>query len=483
MNISDVAALPGARLIFGSADAAISGVSTDTRDADFTGCLYIALKGEKQDGHAYLDAAVEKGVACVMIESRGVAPARRLRDEGKVFAAVVVPDTLAGLQELARRHRSRLDVKIAAITGSNGKTSAKDFTGAIVSNSYRAVVARLSFNNHIGVPMTILRMKPDTQVGILEMGMNHPGEIAALCRIADPDLVAITSVSSAHAGAFRTVRHIAQAKSEILTASRAGIPAFLPADSDQLPFLRRKATGKHVVTFGVAKDADWRVMNVVPTVERLRFTVRAPHPVSAAPRGSAVYRCPNFGEHQLTNVLLSVAIASAFAVPFKKIQSAISRLVIPPGRGEVVKLGSHILVNDSYNANPASMAASLQRMRGLKTAMNRRTSSKRYESVLVMGDMLELGRSSASFHRRLGEQAAAAKPWKVIFTGTQGEFVRKGYVSAGGRKEDFEIVEKADDVRSKLDDWMSKKPRIIVLVKASHSVNLDRVVRHLRQNT
>ena len=466
LTVGDVAA--AARLVFGDPHQPLAGVTTDSREADLRGKLYVALRGARVDGHDFVPEAVAKGAGCLLIEDRALALARKLHAEGKLGAAAVAPDSLKALGDLARGYRSKLGVKIVAITGSAGKTSVKDFVHAILTTTYRTVSAVRSFNNAIGVPMTILRMTPDTQAGVLEIGMNHPGEIDALCRMADPDLVAITTVGAAHLGFFKSLRHVALAKSEILTAGADGIPAFLPADSPFLPLLKRRAARKKVITFGYAASADWRVKPVRSSLKRMEFAV-----------SQHLYRCPNFGEHHLANVALAIGIAAQFAVPAKKIEAAIRSLKLPPGRGEIVRAGPHWIINDSYNANPGSMSAALKRVGTLGRILAAR--NDRRDVVLVLGDMLELGSKSKYYHVLLGKEARRIRPSRVLFVGKEGPSFRKGFLISGGRGTALTLMESLEDVKTEIQSWMRTERKMLILFKASNQVKLGTVVEAVCQ--
>ncbi len=482
--VADLCALPGARLLFGDPSTALDGVTTDTREPDIRGKLYVALKGERQDGHDHLVGAMEAGVSAVLISSRSAAEAMKRRSPDRTVSAVCVPDTLAALGDLARMYRTRLGVKIVAITGSNGKTSVKDFLAAILSTTYNTVSAVRSFNNNIGVPLTILRMTSNTQVGVLEMGMNHPGELSALCRIADPDLVAITSIAPAHIGFFRSVRSVAKAKAEILTASRAGIPAFLPADSEFLPLFRRLAKDKQMMTFGSGPESGWRVRPIKDDMRSMTFSVESASWDTGARKsrrpGKNHFTSPNFGEHQLSNLLLAVAISHTFSVPLKKIRAAVSKLNLPPGRGRVIPFGRHVIVDDSYNANPTSMSAAIDRIRALHRMLCHR--GPRRDMVLVLGDMLELGDKSAHYHRELGRQAARARPWRFIFAGNMGDQVWRGFKEGGGEVRQFVVLPCGQECLQAIRSMMETKKKMILLFKSSHQVRLNLVIETLCQN-
>ncbi|MBI4179902.1 UDP-N-acetylmuramoyl-tripeptide--D-alanyl-D-alanine ligase [bacterium] len=462
--VSAAADLPGARLLFGNPSQTLTGVTIDSRDPDIRGKLFVALKGERFDGHEFLAQAAAAGAGAVLIEPRGAEIAKSLRESG-LGAAVSAPDTPAALGELARRHRAGLGTKIVAITGSNGKTSAKEFVSALLSTTYRTVAAPRSFNNAIGVPLTLLSMTEKTQAGVLEIGMNHPGEIAALTRIADPDLVAITSVAPAHAGFFSGLRGIARAKSEILTAARAGIPAFLPIDSPFFPFLKARAKRQSVISFGRAPGANWRIGNVREGRTAIAFDA-----------GDRSFRCPDMGAHQIQNVLLAIAIASHFAVPLKKIRSAVSRLRLPAGRGVVLRAGPHLIVDDSYNANPESMRAAIERARRLSRKFGMRL-------VLVLGDMLELGRYTAKYHRELGVVAGGAQPDRLYFIGAESKWFQRGYESSGAKCSSVRFSNTSKDIEEDLFELIHSRKRTLFLFKASQRMKLEKLVNFVCQGT
>ncbi len=451
--------------------------------------MYIALKGDQMDGHSFIETAARNGAGCVLIEKRGMDAAGQLGLLDRRPAVVMVPDTLAALGELARRHRKKLAAKIVAITGSNGKTSAKEFVSAILSSTYRTVWAPRSFNNAIGVPLTLLRMTETTHAGVLEIGMNHPGEIADLCRIADPDVVAITSILPAHIGFFKSIRAIAAAKSEILTASRKGIPAFLPVDSVYFPFLRRQASGKRVIPFGVRPEASLRLRDVDVSLGTISFSAAGLHSgesiLTSRSAGSAglregtvSFRCPNFGEHQLTNILLAVGIGVLFAVPLKAMKKSVSQLNLPAGRGEVRRLGRHILIDDSYNANPGSMAASLLRISSLKRRLKSRLGALP-SVVLVLGDMLELGSSARFYHHQLGKQIQASAPRRVLYIGVHSDWVKRGFVRAGGKAKNYIHSASIEEGLIWLNQWVRADGRLLILIKASHRLNFQKIVSEL----
>lgn len=488
LTLADLAELPQAKVLFGDVLMALRGVTIDTREDGINGKLYVAIKGERQDGHQFLEPAASKGVGGVLIEKHGMDQVRKLHDAGKLRAAVVVPNTLSAMGELARRYRTKLKAKIVAITGSNGKTSTKDFVASILSTTYQTVAARRSFNNAIGVPLTILQMTRSTQVGVLEIGMNHPGEIAALSRIADPDVVVITSIASAHVGFFRTLKQVAMAKSEILTATRSGIPAVLPADTPFSSFLIRCAARKSHSTFGVSPDADWRIGHVHPTLNHISFILTLPtkidlvaddfsvKPPPNIPAKELRFRFPNYGEHQLTNVAASIAVAMALAVPIRNIRGAVSKLSLPSGRGEPIKVGPHLVINDSYNANPGSMSAALKRVAGLKKLLQARSAKNRYDLILVLGDMLELGSKTKYYHRLLGAEAKQLNPWRMLFVGRQGFHVKSGFIKAGGRPTDFVQVDSVEDAVPYLEGWLKSRKKIMALIKGSNQMKLEKLI-------
>ena len=391
-KISEVMAATGGEL-YGDVSARLDGVSIDSR-AVAPGDIFVAIKGERFDGNDFAASALENGA--------GLAIVSRLDDEMKNAGPVLlVDDPLAAMEKLGRAARARTDAKVIAVTGSVGKTTTKDALRLALSKCGRTHAATASFNNHWGVPLTLCRMPRDTQYAVFEIGMNHAGEIEPLVKMVRPHVAIITAVAECHLGHFSSLDDIAKAKAEIFAGVEPGGAVVLPADSAYFGFFKqqaKKAGIEHVTGFGQAKGADARLERSV-----LHGTCSC---VTADILGDKVtYRLGAPGAHVVANSLAVLAAAKLAGADLAKVALALADLAPPTGRGERLKLhtrnGAFLVIDESYNANPASMRAAL----ALLGAANPKGSGRR---IAVLGDMLELGENSAGLHGGLVEPIEAA---------------------------------------------------------------------------
>jgi UDP-N-acetylmuramoyl-tripeptide--D-alanyl-D-alanine ligase len=367
---------------------AATGVSIDTRSLQ-PGDLFVALQGESGDGHDFVADALAKGAAAAMVH----------RDVPNVVRLLQVDDTLAGLHRLGGYARHRFTGRLVAVTGSVGKTTTKEMLRAILSRVGRTHAAVASYNNHWGLPLTLARMPPDTEFCVTEIGMNHPGEIAPLARLASPHVAVITTVEKAHIGFLGSIEAIADEKAAILRGLEPNGIAVLPADSPQLPRLQAAAGQASVITFGTAQSADIRLTNLLPDADGSE--------VAAEIHGHAVqFRLNAPGRHMALNALAALAaavhLAGFPAEMYGRMAHALESFTPITGRGArrgiAVPGGTVLLLDESYNGNPASMRAALEVLR-LQPARRR---------LAVLGDMLELGDAGPAEHRALAADVAAS---------------------------------------------------------------------------
>jgi UDP-N-acetylmuramoyl-tripeptide--D-alanyl-D-alanine ligase len=370
----------------GNMDApfAAFGVSIDTRTLR-PGDLFIALQGETGDGHAFVADALAKGAAGAMVH-RLLAGAPSLQ----------VDDTLAGLHRLGEYARRRFSGRLVAVTGSVGKTTTKEMLRTVLSTVGRTHAAVASYNNHWGLPLTLARTPRDAEYCVAEIGMNHAGEIAPLARLARPHVAVITAVEKAHIGFLGSIEAIADEKAAILQGLAPDGVAILPADTPLLPRLRAAAQAVRVVTFGMASCADVRLVGLSMTAEASDITVQF-----AGER--CRFRLPAPGRHMALNALAALAAGIHLAdAPPERISRALEGFSPVAGRGVrrqiAVPGGTALLLDESYNGNPASMRAALAVLR-LQPARRR---------IAVLGDMLELGDAGPAEHRGLAAYVSAA---------------------------------------------------------------------------
>lgn len=367
-----------------------SGVSIDTRTLR-PGDLFVALK-DIRDGHDFVAQALAKGAAAALVSRipEGLAPDAPL---------LVVPDVLKALEDLGRAARARTAARVVGVTGSVGKTSTKEMLRVVLGGQGRVHAAEASYNNHWGVPLTLARMAPDADFAVIEIGMNHPGEIAPLSRLARPHVVMITTVAPAHLEAFDSLEGIAHEKAAILDGLEPGGTAVLPLDLTVSPILLAKAaaTGARPLTFGADPTADYRLTSVQigddATVVR---ATRQGEPV--------LYKVLSPGRHFASNGLAALAVADALGLDPVIAATDLGRWQPPAGRGtrerivlDVVEETAFDLIDDAFNANPASMAASLEVLINA-TPEDGIGSKAKGRRIAILGDMLELGPTEAALH-------------------------------------------------------------------------------------
>lgn len=355
----------------------IAGWSIDSRTLA-EGDLFFALRGQ-HDGHEYVQAALAKGAAGAVVNA----------DVAGVTAGdaklLVVRDTLAALQELAAWSRCRWGGKVVGVTGSAGKTTTKDLIAHLLSAEMATGKTIGNLNNHMGVPLSILRLPDDARVAVLEMGMNHAGEIRALARIARPDIGVVTNVGYAHVEAFGSIDAVALAKRELIEELPPAGIAVLNADDPLVAAFREVHRGR-VVTFGLSENADVHAEDVELGAAAVRFRCRG-----------AAFESPLAGRHGLSNVLAALAVAGIFEIPPVRLRDPVRNFTPGKMRGERIEHNGIVIWNDSYNSNPEAARAMVDVLRA--------TPAKR--RVAVLGEMLELGQSTEPLHRDIGKYVAA----------------------------------------------------------------------------
>lgn len=440
------------------ADVEISGVSVDSRSVE-AGNLFVPLPGERAMGHEFVGAAMGRGATAFLWERR-----RALPPEYGDWPHVLVDDALTALQRLAGAYRRRLPVRIIGVTGSNGKTSTKEMIAAVLGADFATYKTPGNFNSHIGLPLALLSLSPTTEVAVLEMGMRGPGEIALLCELAAPEMGAVTNVHEAHMGRLGSREAIADAKWELIDALPEGGIAILP---DNEPLLERALpAGVREVRFGTTERADVRMLD---------YRAEGPTECSFVVKGFSdriLLRAP--GRHQATNALIALAVAEQFGVPREAAASRLSLFAPARMRMEVSRLESGAwLINDAYNASPASVRAALEVLRDLPAERR----------VAVLGDMLELGEAGPRFHRDIGAELSAYGVTDLVAVGEQAQDYLRG---ARGRL-DPSRMQSADDAERAsacallaLGEIRQSAASCAILVKGSRKLGLERVVASLR---
>ncbi|MBN3236908.1 UDP-N-acetylmuramoyl-tripeptide--D-alanyl-D-alanine ligase [Pectobacterium versatile] len=447
VSLQQLATVLNAQLIGENID--IEDVSTDTRKLS-SGCLFVALKGEKFDAHDYAADAVKGGAAALLVSKR------LLVDEPQLL----VSDTRVALGQLAAWVRQQSTARVVALTGSSGKTSVKEMTAAILRQCGSVLYTSGNFNNDIGVPLTLLRLTAEHQFAVIELGANHIGEIAYTTDLVRPESALVNNLAAAHLEGFGSLAGVAQAKGEIF----AGLPvdgvAIVNADSNDFPHWQVMFNHKTVWRFSpqAACDIDFFASDVDVLAQGTCFILHTPF-------GKTQVLLPLPGRHNISNALAAAALAMSVGATLEAVKSGLSQLQAVPGRLFPIALSEgKLLLDDSYNANVGSMTAAAQVLADMPGYR-----------VMVVGDMGELGDEAPECHRQVGEAARAAGIDRVLSVGTLSELIG----TASGNGEHFQ--DKAALV-SRLKVLMSEHNVISVLVKGSRSAAMEQVVHALQEN-
>jgi UDP-N-acetylmuramoyl-tripeptide--D-alanyl-D-alanine ligase len=445
LTLASLARCGGGRLV--GDDCAFDVISTDSRTLP-VGALFAALRGERFDGHVFCGAAADRG-ACALLVEHPVPIA---------LPQIIVPDSLRALTACARERRRSFHRPVVAVTGSNGKTTTKEMIGAILGRKEPCLVTRGNLNNHIGVPLTLLGLRHEHAHAVIEMGANHQGEIAHLVSIAQPDIGVVTNAGAAHLEGFGSLDGVAAGKGELFAGLPAAGVAVINADDQYAASWRAAAAGRRVLTFGIDQPAEFSAhvvgSSVQPAGPRLEFDL-------ISPIGTSRARLDLAGLHNLRNALGAAAAAHAAGAPLDDIVAGLADVRPVSGRLEFrPAVNGAVLVDDSYNANPASLKAGLDAFRAFNGAR-----------WLVLGDMMELGPSSDELHAEVGRYAKESGIQRLLAFGPRS----KSAASAFGPGADwFETLDELiDEARRTL------TPEVAVLVKGSRVNRLERFMAAL----
>jgi UDP-N-acetylmuramoyl-tripeptide--D-alanyl-D-alanine ligase len=445
-------------ILSGPVDVAFTGVSIDSRTI-LPGNLYFAIVGERLDGHQFVEAASEAGAAGVVVSNAsgwsGAWPDH--------VTVIGVDDTTRALQRAAKHIRRASGARVVAITGSAGKTTTKEMTADLLGVQFRVFRNHGNFNNHIGLPLSLVGLRQRPEIAVVELGMNHAGEIRLLVDLAEPDVRVWTLVAEVHSAFFPSIDAIADAKAEILEGATSSTLVVANA-ADPLVMARVATTPARVLTFGIDVAADVRATDVRDDgLAGTRATV-------ITPLGRIPIHVPLIGRGHLANALAAMAVAAHFGVPLDAMAARVEAFSPAARRGEVWRLNGITLVDDSYNSNPRALQRTLEGI-AAETGCGRR--------VAVLGEMLELGDQASALHEACGRAAAqAGLACLITVGGAPAEAMAAGAVAAGMPASDVLHVatsaEAADAILSQL------KPGDLLLVKGSRGIRTDLVVDRVK---
>lgn len=424
--------------------AIVWGYSIDSRTIQ-PGQLFLAVKGERLDGHDFVERALEHGAVAAVVRRDQLA---RLPTITRLLA---VDDTLVALQTLATSVRRLWGKPLIGVTGSVGKTTTKEAIAHILSTRYRVLKSEGNFNNHFGLPLMLMKLEPEHDVAVIEMGMSHPGEIRALAKIAQPETGVVTCVAPVHIEFFDSLASIARAKYELIESLPAGGTAVLNADDEYVSQFGRDFHGK-VVTFGLNTTADVRAEKIqLEGALGSKFQVL----VDSCQQSATL---PLVGKHNIYNALAAVAVALERGIaPFEAV-AALSSLVPADKRGQVIQLGDTTVINDCYNSNPKALDAMVDALATMPAVRR----------IVVAGEMLELGLASDELHRRCGQHIAERGIDIVVGVRGKAQYLVEAAAKHGTRAEFLGTPQAAGE-------WLAREARQgdVVLLKASRGVKLE----------
>ena len=410
-------------------------ITIDSRNV-MPGSVFIGIKGDKFDGNRFASEALEKGAAYAVTEDASVVADDRY---------ILVNDSLETLQKLASMHRSRINAKIIAVTGSNGKTTTKELIGNVLSSTFNTVVTQGNFNNHIGLPLTLLSVKEDTSFAVVEMGANHSGEISSLCQIARPGFGIITNIGKAHLEGFGNFEGVIKAKSELYDFIRqSNGTAFVNRDN---MLLCRISDGINCFTYSSNANSDCKG----------KLTGKDPTLIITWKSGkqSGNIRTGLYGDYNFENVMAAVAIGIYFGVNAQNIDQSIASYQPENNRSQISRTDSNILILDAYNANPSSMATALANFKDFNSP----------SKMIILGDMMELGESSLEEHREIVALVRKLSFNRVCLIGEQ-----FGRAAKGGQELCFDSIQQAEI-------WFRNHPvrDVTIMLKGSRKMMLEKL--------
>jgi UDP-N-acetylmuramoyl-tripeptide--D-alanyl-D-alanine ligase len=429
---------------------AFRGVSTDSRNVR-KGELFIALRGEKFDGSKFADTAFEEGALCAIVDRS--AGSKLLKEK----PVIVVKNTTAALAKLANIHRRKFSIPVIAVAGSNGKTTTKEMIATVLATKYNVLSTQGNLNNHIGVPQTLFRLTKNHEIAVIEIGTNHPGELSFLCEILEPTHGIITNIGREHMEFFKTLAGVAKAEGELFTAlSRSGL-GYINADDKHIFALAKKPALR--ILYGTA-HAD-----VKGKLLRMDASGCPEFSVKVRNQTPFIVRLSVPGKHAMANALAASTVGTSFGVPAVNIQRSLKKFRAVGKRMEVTNVGGITILNDTYNANPDSVISALETLRLMDC---------RGRKIIILGDMLELGRVSKKEHRQIGKKIERMGFKYLLTFGVMAKYIYQGanLMSKHHYKQKKKLLAEVKEFVKRGD---------AVLVKGSRGMKMEEVVYELQQ--
>ena len=446
ITLTEILRATGAKTNF-NGEIIFSDVTTDSRKIS-ENVLFVALKGEKFNGEDFAEDSLKNGAAAVLVSNsaKNISSDRVLR----------VEDTLTAYQKISKIWRDRFKIPVVAITGSNGKTTTKDLTAAALSSLGEIQKTSANFNNEIGVPLTLLGISEKNRAAVVEIGMRGLGQIKNLAKIVQPNIGIVTNVNETHIEILGSIENIAKAKGELVEAIPEGGTVILNADNKFTAEMKKFAkNGVKIFTYGLENSADFMAENILIKESSTEFNLKYDGKIFN-------FEVPVIGRHNVSNSLAAIAAGVSLGISLKNIQKGFSTLATTKMRFEVIRRDGVTIVNDAYNASPASMRAAIQ------------TVAEIYENrkIAVLGDMLELGEISEKVHREVGAELAKNNFEILVTYGELGKFIADGAKNSGLKN--IFVTTTHEDAAKKILEIMQKDD--VILFKASHGMHFEKII-------
>ncbi len=447
-KVGEIAEAIKGKVVSGDPETWVRGATVDSREVR-GGEVFFALPGQRTDGHLFVSDALRRGASCAVVQ-------RRTR--ARKGARILVEDTLRALLDLASWWRGKLGAKVVAVTGSVGKTTTKELVAAALGSRLEVAKSPGTYNTEIGLPLTLLSTGKGAEAIVVEMAMRGRGQIRQLCEVARPEVGIVTNVGSSHIGLLGSREEIARAKAELLEALPEWGTAILWCDSDVFDLLKSFVRSR-LLTFGLGEGADFRL-------ERFRsFGAEGLEMRALTPQGRVRVRLKLAGRHNALNALAALAAAHALGLPLREAAEAMSEVGPPPGRLNLREADGVLLLDDTYNASPESVAAALEVL----------TETEARRRAVCLGEMLELGEEAREAHLRAGRMVAEAKVDLFIAVGEEaGRWLRRGAVEGGMEKRKVKRAKTPEEAGEILRRWAREGD--LILFKASRAVGMERAL-------
>ncbi|MBW2518596.1 MAG: UDP-N-acetylmuramoyl-tripeptide--D-alanyl-D-alanine ligase [Deltaproteobacteria bacterium] len=459
-TLSEVLKATGGELLSGDPMQGFENIGIDSRDIRPQD-VFVAIAGEVHDGHSFVKDVVAQGVSGLVVDRKKSADLPIADWQTRQIACVAVADTTRALGDLAAYHRSRTNVPLTAITGSNGKTTTRQMTAQVLAQKYKTLATIGNYNNQIGVPLTLLRLSAEYEQAVVELGTNSPGEIARLARICAPDIAVVTNVGPAHLEGLGSLDGVMREKEQLIKHLKAGGKAALNAD-DRRVYQMARRTDRQVLLFGLSEDAAIRATELDEKTGGISFRLHLPDE-----HLTVSLNVP--GQFMVLNALAAAAVGHLLKLSAGEIKAGLESFEPVWGRMDIFETASGIhIIDDTYNANPESMKAAVTTLRTLR---------RNSRSLFVAGDMLELGEQSEALHKQVGAWAAAANIDKLLLTGEFASAVAAGAMNAKMKPADI-FSGTRDEIITTLKQ--SLKSGDWVLIKGSRGARMETIVKALK---